>query len=58
MRSYGLSCSSHARTSAPIVISSRARSSSNFGQTYATSPRAGMIATNVRSLAHQLTPVK
>ena len=58
MARYGLSSSSHVRMSLPKRMSSRARSSSNLGQTQAISPLAGRIQTKVRSLSHQLTPAK
>ena len=56
-RSYGLSSSSQVRMSSPNRISSRARSSSNFGEIYAGSPRAGRTMANIRSLFPHRTPV-
>jgi hypothetical protein len=41
-----------------MVTCSLKRLSSNAGQTYFTLPFAGMMATIVRSLGHQCTPVK
>ncbi len=61
-RSNGLSSSCHVRTSeeanGPVASSSRARSSSNAGQTVNGSPFAGSTIANSRSLPPQRMPLK
>ena len=49
IRANGLSSSCQMRTSCPNRISSRARASSNAGQTHPGSPRAGSTSAKVRS---------
>ena len=58
MRSKGLSCSFHGRTSPPTASVSRIEGSSKAGVTMTTSPLAGITAAVVRSERHHWTPVK
>jgi hypothetical protein len=55
---YGLASSSHVRMSSENFVTSRARCSSNFGQTHAISPFAGSTIANRRSLVPQRVPAK